>query len=160
MVSSGILQNYLVFISVNKYVDFFSGCQTIYSRKSKGMSEEGIKNPPGLNDTFASSLIDYRPLWDVKFGGNCLRKSSTSAHRNVVNLYISYTLDTWSRNFKVNLTSGICLFKVVKSTKNADSDKYGSSGYGIGFDVHSQFSLPDGTILAKIYETNFSVSVK
>ena len=29
--------------------------------------------------------------------------------------------------------------------KNANSDKYGCSSYGIGFDARSQFSLPGGS---------------
>ena len=29
-------------------------------------------------------------------------------------------------------------------TKNTDIDKYGYSGYGIGFDGRSSFSFPDG----------------
>ena len=29
-------------------------------------------------------------------------------------------------------------------TKNTDIDKYGYSGYGIGFDIKSSFSFPDG----------------
>ena len=33
----------------------------------------------------------------------------------------------------------------MKLTKNADLDKYKYSGYSLGFDSHSQFSLPDGT---------------
>ena len=32
----------------------------------------------------------------------------------------------------------------MKLTKNADLDKYGYSGCGIGFDVRSQISLPIG----------------
>ena len=39
---------------------------------------------------------------------------------------------------------GNCLFGVVKSTKNADLDKYEYSGYDIGFDARSQSSLADG----------------
>ena len=39
-----------------------------------------------------------------------------------------------------------CLFGSVKLTKNADTDKYKLSGYGIGFDSHSEFSLPDGSM--------------
>ena len=38
----------------------------------------------------------------------------------------------------------IALFGAVKFTKNADSDKYGYSDHGIGFDANSQFSLPNG----------------
>ena len=36
-----------------------------------------------------------------------------------------------------------CLFGAVTLTKNADIDKYGYSGYGIGFDRRSSFSFPD-----------------
>ena len=32
----------------------------------------------------------------------------------------------------------------MKLTKNADPEKYGYSGYCIGLDVRSQFSLPSG----------------
>ena len=35
-----------------------------------------------------------------------------------------------------------CLFGAVTLTKNADIDKYGYSGYGIGFDRRPSFSFP------------------
>ena len=35
---------------------------------------------------------------------------------------------------------GNWLFGAVMLTKNADADKYGYSGYGIGFDARSEFS--------------------
>ena len=34
----------------------------------------------------------------------------------------------------------------VKITKNADPCKYICTGYGIGFDLHSEISLPDGSM--------------
>ena len=34
-----------------------------------------------------------------------------------------------------------CLFGAVTLTKNADIDKYGYSGYGIGFDRKGEFSF-------------------
>ena len=37
-----------------------------------------------------------------------------------------------------------CLFGAVTLTKNADIEKYGYSGYGIGFDRRSSFSFPGG----------------
>ena len=37
-----------------------------------------------------------------------------------------------------------CLFGVVTLTKNTDIDKYGYSGYGIGFDRRWSFSFPGG----------------
>ena len=41
-----------------------------------------------------------------------------------------------------------CLFGAVTLTKNTDIDKYGYSGYGIGFDRHGSFSFP-GTGVGK-----------
>ena len=37
-----------------------------------------------------------------------------------------------------------CLFGAVNLTKNADIDKYGYSGYGIGFNRKSSVSFPGG----------------
>ena len=37
-----------------------------------------------------------------------------------------------------------CLFGAVILTKNADIDKYGYSGYGIGFDRRGSFLFPSG----------------
>ena len=37
------------------------------------------------------------------------------------------------------------MFEAAKLTKNADPDKYGYNGYGIGFNVCSQFSWSDGS---------------
>ena len=38
------------------------------------------------------------------------------------------------------------LFGGVKLVKKADSDKYVYTCYGIGFDLRSEFSLPDGSV--------------
>ena len=37
-----------------------------------------------------------------------------------------------------------CLFGAVTLTENADIDKYGYSGYGIGFDRRGSFQFPGG----------------
>ena len=58
--SSGILQNCLIFISANKYIKTFSGNPQIYSWKSKGISEESIKNYPVSVSTFPPILIHYQ----------------------------------------------------------------------------------------------------
>ena len=53
----------------------------------------------------------------IKFDGNCLRESNISfIHRNVVNKYISYKLDTWSRDLNMDFTTSGCLFGTVKLT--------------------------------------------
>ena len=43
-------------------------------------------------------------------------------------------------------TLGSSLFGSIKLTKNADSDKYKHSGYGMGFHSLSEFSLPVGSM--------------
>ena len=106
------------------------------------MSEKSIKNTPGSNNTFASSWIAYSLLPHAKFAKNCLRLRSILLHKNVVNLDISHTRDTCSRDLNTDFTLGNGLFGVVR---NPDPDNYGYSGYGIGFDAHLQFSLPNGT---------------
>ena len=44
----------------------------------------------------------------------------------------------------IALTIMKCLFGAVNLTKNADIDRYGYSGYKIGFDRRSSFSFPGG----------------
>ena len=66
-------------------------------------------------------------------------------HKNVVNLNISYKLDTWSRDLNTYFVFGNCMLEAVKLTNNADRDKYGYRGYGIAFDLRSQFSWSDGS---------------
>ena len=91
-------------------------------------------------------MIDDYPLKKLKFSGICLKKDSVSfLHKSVVNLYISYKLDTWSSDLNTDFALGNCLFGAVKLSKNDDSDKYRYSGYGIGFDARSQVLWSDGS---------------
>ena len=61
----------------------------------------------------------------------------------MVNIYIVYELGASTSNDNA-ATLKNCLFCAVTLTKNADIDKYGYSGYGIGFDRISSFSFPGG----------------
>ena len=84
-------------------------------------------------------IITY---YQTNFNGHCLIKNNISIPKKVINLYISYTLNPQLRNLNTDFTLGNCLFGSVKLTKNADLDKYKYSGYDIGFDFRSEFSLP------------------
>ena len=45
----------------------------------------------------APKSVEY-PISKMKFNGNCLKQGSESfLHKNVVNVYIAYKLDAWSR---------------------------------------------------------------
>ena len=80
----------------------------------------------------------------VKFTGDCLvQQKITYNHRKVVNICIVYSLGASSSNYS-DPKIKICLFGAVTLTKNADLDKYGYSGYGIGFDRSGSFSFPGG----------------
>ena len=63
----------------------------------------------------------------------------------ILNLYISYTLDTWARDFNTYFTLGNCLFGTINLTKNADPDKYRYSGYDIAFNALPNFWLTDSS---------------
>ena len=49
--------------------------------------------------------------------------------------------------FNSDFTLKDCLFGSVKLPKNADRDKEVYSDYGIRFDLRSEFSLTDGSVV-------------
>ena len=65
----------------------------------------------------------------------------TYDYGSIVNIYIIYELGASSSN-DGNATLKNCLFGAVTLTKNADIEKYGYSGFGIGFDRKLSFSFP------------------
>ena len=81
----------------------------------------------------------------MKFNGSCLEQSNkpTYTHKTIVKIYVVYELGASTPNDN-DSTLKNCLFGAVTSTKNADIDKYGYSGYGVGFDRRSSFSFPSG----------------
>ena len=80
----------------------------------------------------------------VKFTGSCLKQPKiTYAHKKVINIYIVYELGA-STSHTDDPTLKNCLFGAVTLTKHAGIDKYGYSGYRIGFDRRGSFSFPGG----------------
>ena len=135
-------QNYLVFQPLNKYFKLITITLSILSWQSKGLSTKTIDRPT----TSIFPLIDYvGNKIRVKFTGSCLKQSNKLiyTHGKVVNIYIVYGLGASSSNVN-DPTLKNCLFGAVTLTKNADIDKYGYSGYGIGFDRRGSFSFPGG----------------
>ena len=59
--SSGIFQNYLVFIPAKTYIKYFTGTTRIDLWKSNGMSEEIIENITKLDSNFAPTFLDHLP---------------------------------------------------------------------------------------------------
>ena len=65
---------------------------------------------------------------------------AAKARRKCDRLIIFYELDTWPRDLNTDFTIKYYLFGSVKLTKNADPDKHACTGYGIGFNLRSEFS--------------------
>ena len=87
-------------------------------------------------------IQNYGTKTRVKFTESCLEQLiSTCTHDKVVNIYIVYELEACSSHIS-DPTIKKCLFGAVTLTKNADIEKYGYSGYGIGFDRRSSFLFP------------------
>ena len=55
----------------------------------------------------------------LKFKGSYLKQEDKAPYtpKNVVNLFIVYELDTWSRDLSTDVTLKDCLFGAVKLTK-------------------------------------------
>ena len=116
----------------------------VSSWKSKGLSAQTIKPPTTSDNSLTLAVSCYGTKTRVKFTGSCLKQLKISyTHGKVVNIYIVYELGA-SSSHNNDPTLKNCLFGAVTLTKNADIDKYGYSGYGIGFDRRSSFSFPGG----------------
>ena len=103
-----------------------------------------IKTPTTSDSSLTPELSYYGSKTRVKFTGNCLKQSKISyTHGRIVNIYIVYELGASNSHVNDHKLRN-CLFGAVTLTKNADIDRYGYSGYGIGFDRRGRFSFPGG----------------
>ena len=136
-------QNYLVFQPIFRYFKINMVINVAYyvlSWKSRGFSDETIK-PPSTSDNSLTPALSYYSARKirVKFTGSCLKQYKVIFdHKNVVNIYNVYELGASTSNIN-DPTLKNCLFGGVTLTKNANIEKYGYSGYGIGFDRRGSF---------------------
>ena len=138
-------QNYLVFQPIHRYFTLITNTNHISSWKSKGLSDESIKPPTASDNSLAPAINNYGSKRRVKFARSCLKQSNKLSYTygKIVNIYIVYELGASNSNDN-DPTLKNCLFGAVTLTKNSDIEKYGYSGYGIGFDRRSSFSFPSG----------------
>ena len=155
--SSRILQNYLEFIPAKKYIIYFSATTWIDCGKLVECQEKILKITKS-NSNFAPTFVDH-VLPDINFDGNCLINNIIPIFKKVINLDITPILNPWLRNLKTDLTLKNRLFGFEKLTKNADQDKSNYSGYGIGFDSHSEFSFTDESMGKFVFGADMSSSV-
>ena len=80
----------------------------------------------------------------IKFNGSFLNRFPPAIlHWDIVNIYIVYEITSDYKDINYPTLEN-CLFG-SKLTKNVDIDKYGYSGYGIGFDRETSFSFGNET---------------
>ena len=112
-----------------------------YYWQSKGLSDERINSITASIYSVTPFLDYYSTKTLAEFSGSCLKWDKiTYTHGKVINIYIAYEISK-SINISDYPTLENCLFGAVSLTKNADIDKYGYSGYRIGFDRHGSFSF-------------------
>ena len=137
-------QNYLVFQLMYRYFKTDSSYH-ISSWTSKGLSNKSIKPPSAPNNFLAPSLNYLGTKIRVKFSGSCLKQDKlTYTHGKIVNIYIVYEINKMDNTIISDPALENCLFGAVTLTKHVNIDKYGYSGYGIGFDRKGSFSFLSG----------------
>ena len=119
------------------------------------MSKESIENIAKSKSIFAPTFVNHYVLPDV------MDPVNTSINKKLINIFVSYILNQWARDLNTDIILSSCLFGSLKLTKNADPDRYIYSGYGIGFNSRSEFSLPDGSVgkIVIIFRADMSSSV-
>ena len=134
--STMIMMNHKIIQHFRMSGDSESGdSETIIAWRSKGLSDESIKPTNVLGNSLALKL-----KWIHNSKKAVKQGKATFTHRNVVNLFIVYELNTWSTELYTKFTLGDCLLVA----KNVVFNKCGYNAYDIGFGTRSQFSLPIG----------------
>ena len=104
------------------------------------MSNENITPPSAPNNFITPSLNYLGTNIRVKFSGSCLKQDKiTYTHGKIVNIYIVYEINKKDNTIISDPTLENCLSGAVTLTKNVNIDRYGYSGYGIGFDRKDVF---------------------
>ena len=136
-------QNCLVFQPMYRYFKRIAGVGSgdyIYYWKSKGLSDENITAPSAPNNFLNLSLKYLGTKPRVRFSGSCLKQNAIIYnHGKSVNIYIVYEINKTDNTTSSDPTLENCLFGAVTLTKNADTEKYKYSVFGIGFDRKRSF---------------------
>ena len=138
-------QNYLVFPPIIRYFRIIANTKYISSWKSKGLSDKTIRLYAASDNSLTQLIDHYGSKVRLKFNKDCLRQPNkiTYDYGHRANVHIVSELGASSSNVS-DPTLKNCLFGAVTLTKNADIEKYGYSGFGIGFDRRSSFTFPSG----------------
>ena len=99
--------------------------------KSNGVYNSKFK-PLYTAFLYSIKLSGYKT--GIKFDKDPLAIEQSNYLTKIVNAYIVYELNAWSRNPNNNFKFKNCLFGATNILKNSDKEKYVYSGYRIIFD--------------------------
>ena len=141
-------QNYYIFQPISKYlkVAHVNDITYILSWKSRRLNDVKIESIKTNNYSVNPCMDHYdTSKIRIKFDQSFVNRfPPTILHGNILNIYIVYEITSDYKNINYPRLEN-CLFGSVKLTKNPDIDKYGYSGYDIGFDKEAFFSIGNET---------------
>ena len=94
----------------------------VLSQKSKGVCTFKLKP---LYTAFLNSIKLSRYGMGIKYGKDTLGVVQNNFENRIVNVYIAYDLDSWSRNPTNNFKFRNCLFGAISIVKNTDKEEVG-----------------------------------
>ena len=94
----------------------------VLNYKSKGVCTFKLKP---LYTAFLHSIKLSRYGMGIKYGKDTLGVEQNNFENKIVNFYIAYDLDFWSRNPTNNFKFRNCLFGAISIVKNTDKEKVG-----------------------------------
>ena len=160
------MQNYLVFQPINRYYKRVVGVcpgKSIYYWKSKELPDERINSVRTSDYEITPYVGYYGTKTRIEFNESCLKEDKiTYTHGKVINIYLVYEIVAGYSEDDYYPAFQNALFGAVKLIKNADTYKYGYSGYGTGFGRRSSFSFPGGEFGQNviIFGADMSLSTK
>ena len=114
------------------------GIDYVLSWKSKGVFNSKLKS---LYTALLNSIKLSRYKMGIKFNTDPLAVEQNNYLTKIVNVYIVYYLDAWSKIPLRNFTMKILLFVATSIVKNSNKEKCVYSGYEIAFDVNGERSF-------------------
>ena len=97
--------NYLVLQPIYRYFKKIGYAEYIAECKSKGLSDESIKQCPTSDNNLDPTLNDIGFKLKVKLDGHCLKQDKvTFVHKKVVKNFIVYRINLWSYMQGANFT--------------------------------------------------------
>ena len=88
------------------------------------MSAKNFTTPATTDNSLSPPIKWYKnSKFCFTFKGSCFKqKNALFTPPNIMNFFIGYELDTWSRDLNSDFTLKDCLFGGVKLAENADPD--------------------------------------